>query len=360
MDFYNRLNYSLGNEDWHAEEQALRVKPNDHVVCVTASGDRPLHLLMTDCAEITSIDMNHIQNFLLELKLAAISLLDYEKYLAFLGCAPTKHRYVIFTQLKSYLSHDAVLFWEDHKKMINRGIIYQGRVERLTHFSAKILNILKYKQIKTLLSFDELEAQRNFIATRLNTFLWRKIFDISMHPNIMKIIINDPGVISYVDTSIKPGKYIFQRMLYYLNNHLAKKSPLLQLILTGRILPEAYFPYLTFEGYNKIRKDTGRLKHKTVNVIEYINNIAPNSFNCFSMSDIASYMSQENFNRLLKGIHNSARPNARFCLRKLMSNYVIPSELINNFQRDTQLEQKLENEESNFVYRFIVGEVQKE
>src|SRR4029078_5372714 len=92
MDFYNRLNYSLGNEDWHVEAQALRIVPKDRVVCVTASGDRPMHLLMTECAEIISIDMNRIQTYLLELKIAAITHLDFEKYLAFLGCTPTDHR----------------------------------------------------------------------------------------------------------------------------------------------------------------------------------------------------------------------------------------------------------------------------
>ena len=98
MDFYNRLNYSLGNEDWCVEEQALRVNPGDRVICVTASGDRPLHLLLSDCKEVCAIDMNPVQNYLLELKIAALKALDYEEYLGFLGCHDTPHRYAIFTK----------------------------------------------------------------------------------------------------------------------------------------------------------------------------------------------------------------------------------------------------------------------
>lgn len=359
MSFYNRLNYSLGNEDWSVEEQALRINPNDKVVCVTASGDRPLHLLMTECAEIISIDMNRIQNFLLELKLAALIHLDYEPYLAFLGFKETSHRYSMFKQLKSYLSNDAFQYWEQNKKMIKRGIIYQGKVERLTYYASFLFRSLKRKHIKKLFSFNDIDAQRQFIASRWDTPLWRKIFEFSLNPNVSKILINDPGIISYVDDSITPGKYLYQRKLNYLNNYLAKHSALLQLLFTGKVSPDAYFPYLTFEGYNKIRKDVGRLKHYTVDVIEYINNTDYNEFDCFSLSDIASYMSQENFTRLLKGIYQAAKPNARFCLRKLMCNHTIPENISHHFKRDKLLEQKLEKEDSNFVYRFLVGEIIK-
>ena len=170
--------------------------------------------------------------------------------------------------------------------------------------------------------------------------------------------INDPGIISYIDESINPGGYIYQRMIDYLNNHLANKSALLQLICTGKITKEAYFPYMTFEGYEKIRKNAHKLKFYTDNVIEYLN-VSPNQFDCFSMSDIASYMPQENFTQLLTGIHYAAKPNARFCLRKLMCNNSIPTHLTKHFERDFLLEKKLEKEESNFVYRFLTGTINK-
>lgn len=359
MDFYNRLNYSLGNEDWHVEEQALSVKSNNRVVCVTASGDRPLHLLMTPCAEIISIDMNPIQNFLLELKMAALYCLDYEKYLAFLGCHETSDRLNIFNSLKSHLSSEAAAFWVKNLDPVRKGIIYQGRVERLLYLVSKCLNLIKHKQIKTLLSFSDIEAQRKFIAEKWDTYLWKGIFQIFLNPKIMKLIINDPGVVSHIGRNVRPGNYIYDRMLAYLNNNLARKSALLQLILLGKVLPEAYFPYLTFEGYNKIRKNIAKLTFKTVNIIDYINRPQTEKFDCFSMSDIASYMPQESFNKLLTGIHHAANPDARFCIRKLMSNHAIPTNLERHFKRDQPLEKKLEQEESNFVYRFMVGHIDK-
>lgn len=359
MDFYKQLNYSLGNEDWYVEEQALRVTPGDRVVCVTASGDRPLHLLITNCAEIISIDMNRIQNYLLDLKLTAITKLDYEKYLAFLGCTFTPHRAAIFNQIKSHLSNDAALFWEQHKKMIHQGVIYQGLVERLTYSVARFFNLLRGKKIKTLFSFTEVEQQRDYLIKEWDTKILKKFFEFLLNPKIIKFIFKDPGLNSYVDSSINPGGYIYQRMVGYLQQNLARKSALLQLLLTGKVLPDAYFPYLTYDGYSKIRQDLGRLTYRTDNIVEFLNQYEPNQIDCFSMSDIASYMPQNTFERLLQGIYQSAKPNARFCMREFLSKRIIPTQLETQFQRDMLLEQKLESEESNFVYRFFVGEIKK-
>ncbi len=359
MDFYNRLNYSLGNEDWSVEEQALRITSGNKILCVTASGDRPLHLLLSDCESVFSIDMNPIQNYLLELKIAALSLLDYEEYLAFLGCTESAHRIGTFTKIKSHLSSKAKIYWENHKKMIMKGIIYQGRVEKLTHFGAKFIYFVRRKEINTLLSFDDPKKQREYVSLKWDTKWWRKFFDIFLNPLLMKIILNDPGVISFLDPSIKPGQYIYQRMLKYLQHYPAKKSALIQLVLTGKVLEDAYFPYLTFSGYTKIRSNIHKLTFQTGNIIEYIHQIEPNQFDCFSMSDIASYMPQHDFEKLLQGIVHSANSSARFCIRKFMSNHAVPDAISPYFDRDSQLEQHLENEESNFVYRFMVGKIKK-
>lgn len=360
MDFYKKINYSLGNEDWCVEAQALQVKPGDRAVCVTASGDRPLHLLMTDCAEVVSIDMNRSQNHLLELKIAAITALDYEKYLAFMGCQDINDRYAIFkNDVARHLSSDAKIFWEKNKKMLARGVIYQGRTERFTYFASKVLHLLRGKKIEKLLSFDDIEEQRRYVASEWDTKGLRKAFELLIHPSFSKYILRDPGLNSFVEYDNKPGLYIYHRMINCLNTHLAKKSPLFQLVFAGRLLPEAYFPYLTFDGYTKIRQNSGRVKIINGNIIEYLTKNDSNQFDCFSMSDIASYMPQVIFENLLRGIHNAAKPQARFCIREFISARSIPDELQAIYKRDNALEKKLEQEESNFVYRFIVGEIQK-
>lgn len=358
MGFYNCLNYSLGNEDWHVEAQGLRPGAHDHAVCVTASGDRSLHFLMTDCAQVTSIDMNPVQNHLLDLKLAAIKKLDFEKYLDFLGLNSTTHRQAIFNELKSELTSKETLdFWENHQGMIKKGVIYQGKTERLTHFGGKFIQLFR-PHLTDLFSFTDINEQREYLNQKWDTTIWRHLIQMLIGSKLIKFILRDPGL-TKAELAITPGEYVYSRMIHYLQENLARKSPMLQLIFTGRLLPEAYFPYLTWEGFSRIQKNPGRLKYETGNIVDFLNTHEPNQFDCFSMSDIASYMPQSAFEQLLNGIIHSAKPNARFCLREFMSLRHVPSHLKPILKRAPVLEKKLEKEESNFVYRFIAGEVDK-
>lgn len=287
-----------------------------------------------------------------------MSCLDYETYLAFLGCVASKHRTDIFKQIKPLLSKAADHFWSDHSKIIERGVIYQGRIERITHYTGKFFNLFGHKKIKALFSFDNIDEQRAYVKRHWNTFFLRKFLETMINPRFLKYIINDPGLNSFVDVK-HPGAYLYNRMMDCLHHHLAKKSPLLQLVFCGSLLPDAYFSYLTYEGYEKIRHDTTRLHYQTGNIIEYLAQEKNAGIDCFSLSDIASYMPQNVFEELLQSMYGAANPNARFCLREFMSHRYIPETLQANFIRDNELEKKLEKEETNFVYRFMVGEIIK-
>lgn len=357
MDFYQYLNFGLGNEDWKVEEQALQVNAGDRVVCVTASGDRSMHLLMTDCREVVSIDMNPIQNYLLELKLAALNHLEYEPYLAFLGCLKSPHRLSLFDQIKNQLSPQALAFWINNKKMITKGVIYQGRIERLTALTSLFFKTVSFRKVATLFSLQNLEEQKQYVSKHWDKKSLRKFFEWAINPRFLSVILNDPGLNSFIDYTSKPGTYIYERMIRYLNYHLAKDSILLQLLFTGKIQAQSYLPYLTFEGYQKIKNNTYKLQIKTDNISHYLNKSDGQAFDAFSLSDIASYMPQSAFENLLHGIFHSANSNASFCIREFMSNRQIPFSLSPHFQRDQQLEQKLEKEETNFVYRFMVGKI---
>jgi S-adenosylmethionine:diacylglycerol 3-amino-3-carboxypropyl transferase len=286
--------------------------------------------------------------------------LDYEKYLAFLGCTPCKNRDAMLHDVKPFLTAESADFWEQHKKLLKRGVIYQGRIERLTKVVARIFHLIRDKKIKTLFAFDDIEAQSQFVKNEWDTAALRKVFAVVVNPKIFQYVLNDPGLNSYVDYAEKPGVYIYERMIDYLHHHLAKKSGLLQLLFTGKLSPEAYFPYLTYEGYMAIRHTRSRINIITGNTIDFLSHkTSANQIDCFSMSDIASYMPQTAFEKLLEAIHNAAKPNARFCLREFISNRHIPTDLQPIYKRNHALEKKLEKEESNFVYRFMVGEIQK-
>ena len=354
--FFSLLRYSFGNEDWRTEEEALNIQPDDYVLCITASGDRPLNLLTRECQKIVCIDANHAQNYLLQLKAAAMRILEYREYLAFLGAIPGQGRQQTLQLLLPYMDQPAAEFWIRHQKMIAKGILYQGTVERLTNVVAKLFTLARRKKVRRLFAMNNLEEQKKFVRDEWDNYFWRKLFNLLLNPLISRFVIKDPGLTN-VGLDIKPGTYICERIHASLERELAKKNPLLSLLLRGQVSPDAFSPYLIEEGTQTIKTRLSALEIRTIDLLEYLDSLSEPTFDVFSLSDVSSYLSYPDFIRLLKNMIKTAKPGARFCLRQFLSSYEIPENLQEFFVRDKTLEERLERQDNCFVYRFLVGTI---
>jgi S-adenosylmethionine-diacylglycerol 3-amino-3-carboxypropyl transferase len=359
VSFYSKLRYSFGNEDWDTEHKALQIQPHDQVLCVTASGDRPLNLLTKELKEITAVDANPLQNALFDLKRVSLVKLTYPDYMAFLGVSPSQNRLQTYSQLQKDLDPMTSCLWELLPKKIDRGVLYEGSVEKLLKRVSAWFHFFQGRKIETLFAYDDLEQQQQFISTRWHTPLWKKAFQIALHPALARTLIRDPGLYEFVDPTIDAGAQLYERFQNYLKRNLAKESILLSLIFNGRVDPRYFPPYLTEEGVSKIKKQVDKASFHTDDLVSYTEKAKPESFDCFSISDVASYLSKEQFASLMEGIYRCAKPNARFCLRQLLSNHQIPTHLAPYFQRNTPLEQQLQQEDRCFLYSFMVGTIKK-
>lgn len=354
--FFSRLSYSFGNEDWKVERKALKVKPSDRIVCITASGDRPLHLLLDECAEVVSVDLNPLQNHLLNLKQHAMQHFDADEYVSFLGGWQDNERLAKFQLLQPKLEAQSRHFWAANPKMIARGVLYQGAVELLCQKVAMAMKVLRRRKVRKLFDHDDIEEQRHFLDNHWDTSLWRFIVRGIINSPWLHSFLKDPGL-SNKGGTIRQGEYIYNRLHGSLRRLLARDNPFLSLIFRGYVTPETFPPYLTKTGIETIRRQLHKLRCHNANMIEFLEQSPPASFDCFSMSDIASYMPAKDFERLLRAISVAARPGARFSIRQFMSERHIPEDLQKVFQRDSQLEHELEEEEYCFVYRFMAGTI---
>lgn len=357
--FFSRLSYSFGNEDWRVERKALNIQPQDTVVCITASGDRPLHLLLDPCRELIAVDLNPIQNSLSRLKAIAMYLFNHTEYLSFLGAKEDGERKQKMAMLSKLLTPADREFWGKHLHLIEKGILYQGAIERLCAKIALILKTVRGKRIKELFAFDDIEKQKQFIDETWNRSLWKKAFCFIINSPLFRILTRDPGFFDNVDSSIKPGSYIYDRFHASLQTLLAKNNPFISLIFRGYVEECAFPPYLTKEGTDLIKPRLRLLRWETANMIDFLEKSEPNSFDCFSLSDIASYMDAQSFRRLIHAVFRSAKPAARFSIRQFMSEQVIPSEMSAYFQRNLTLEKELEKEDCCCIYRLMVGTINK-
>ena len=360
-NFFSDLRYSVGNEDWAAEASALRLRPEDTVLCITASGDRPLHVMLSGCEKVIAVDANASQNFLLELKLSAIQQFDYHTYLGFLGIEEIEpgQRWQLFSALKPHLSVAAQRYWQQRRAKICKGVIYQGATERATRKLSRIMQIFRRKKLKKLFSFDDIHQQREFLLREWNTPLWRHSLKLALHPRISRLFIKDLGLNSKLDRAFHPGAYIYERLTRAFERDLAKSNMIGSLLFLGELPKEALPPYLTEAGFTAIKASSTEVTSVTDDVISYLQTCPDNSIDAFSMSDIASYMDQDSFAKLCHEIVRTATPDARFSLREFMSSRQVPEQLLPHIQRDADLELECEGRERNFVYRFMAGNIHK-
>ena len=357
--FSSRLSYSFGNEDWRTEQKALQVQPDSHILCITASGSRPLHLLLDNPKKIVSVDANPVQNHLLKLKLAALRYLDAASCLAFLGVTECTRREKTLETLSDNLEDETADYWEEYKSMIRPGIIYQGSAERWACKGSWFLRLVRNREIKRLYEMKTLAEQRAFLATEWNHTFWRKGFRYAVNRPLSKLIFKDPDMYANTAKDFQPGFYLYDRLMACLDKQLARENPLVSLMLRGAINKEGLPPYLTEAGIEAMRPRLDRIQTHTAHVITYLESVPEKSFDRFSLSDIASYMDQPDFLRLLKALFKAAKPDARFCMRQFMSRYKIPEGLKPYFQTEPELEKHLEEYDGAFVYHLTVGKIIK-
>ncbi len=357
--FYSQLSYSVGNEDWLTEQKALKIGPSDHVFSITASGDRPLNLLMSNCKRVVSVDANPMQTALCELKKAALASLEYDEYLEFLGLSPTNDRMKLLQKLENRMPKAAKRLWQIHSDKIEKGIFYQGNLEKKLQIVAKITHMLASKVIDGLYELESLEEQRTFVEKNWKGAKWQRAFEMVLNPFVRKFLLKDPGLYAYVNIPISPPLYLYKRMESSLHRFPVKENILFSLLFQGRLYEEAFSPHLTKLGAHEIAKRVDRLHCHTADAVAYLEQAEPASFDCFSLSDIASYMTKESFERLSRAIFNCAKDGARFCIREFMSSQRFPEDLAPYFVRDAVLEKELEAEDRCFVYRFMTGTIRK-
>lgn len=359
-NFYGKLSYSIGNEDWKTEQAALQIKPSDRIICVTASGDRPLNLLTSECNEIVAIDANPIQNHLLELKMEALKVFNFQEYLQFLGIESHHNRIDLFNKVAQNLSAQCRQFWLMRNKSIKKGIIYEGTIEKLCKFLSQMVHMLRgSSKVKKLFEFDCIEKQKAFLESDWKTKGWQKALEICLNPWLTRTFVGDPGLYLSIGKNITPGRYVYDRMNAFLEKNLAKESLLLSLILNGKPMKEAFSPYLTETGAKQIVPRLDRLKTETAHLVDYLEAAPDQSFDCFSLSDVASYLTYPDFVRLVKAVVRTGRPGARFCMRQFLSTHEIPLHLRRYLVRDQKREDELQRDENCFIYRFMVGHVKK-
>lgn len=346
-----RINYSQCWEDPQVLAEALSIRPDDCVLSITSGGDNTLALLLNSPQKIVSIDLNRVQNYLLELKIAAAKGLDYQEYLAFLGVRESRDRVVLFKKIFNNLSPATKAWWSNHLQLIQRGVVHCGRFERFTAWFAQYLLPLIHskKTISRLLSCDTVDEQKALYRDVWDSRRWRFFFGMASNRLMLKRYARQRGMFTYAEGGTVADVYR-KRLERHLTSVPVQENFFLRYSLTGQY-GDALPPYLEEKSYMGLRNvPDSALTISTSDLLRYLQSAPTDTFSKFNLSDIFEALSPSDNNALWEAIIRTAKNGAVVAYWNNLVERSYPAHMSSNIHTNDEKVARLRAKDRVFFY----------
>jgi S-adenosylmethionine-diacylglycerol 3-amino-3-carboxypropyl transferase len=306
---FNFIRYANVWEDPRVLLKAIYTKPGSRYLSVASAGDNVFALLTLDPESIVAVDVSPVQLFLLEFKMAAISELDREEVLGFLGFSSCANRLDLFQKMKHRMSVEAREYFEQNASVwSSKGIVHEGKFEKyFLYFSKYILPLIhSRKTIQRLLSIKSLSEQQEFFKTTWNSWRWRTLFKVFFSKWVMGRLGRDPEFLKHVQVPV--SEFILAQSERQLTSLNAQTNPFLRYNLTGSFGEMLPF-YLQEEHFEVIKNGLARIVLHRGFAQDAIEEYG--QFDGMNLSNIFEYMPQELFQetaqKLISGLSESGK-----------------------------------------------------
>lgn len=354
---HERIHYSQCWEDPDTLVKALRITPDDEVLSITSGGDNTLALALENPRGITAVDVNPAQNYLLELKVAALRVLSYRSWLEFLGIYPSARRAQVFLTLKPHLSCAARTWWERRAPLIDRGIVHAGKFERYLTVFRRLLPLVHSRERRNeLLSLSTLADQERFYREKWNTFAWRFVFALLFNRTLLKLFGRGPKSFTYATSNDIAAQY-FKRAERALTEIPIARNYFIAFILTGSYPSREHVPpYLKEETFERLRRAVGTIRFVNSGLREFLTTQHDNSFSKFNLSDVFETMSGDETHRVFRELVRVGRDGSVVAYWNNLVRRHAPDALDGAVSHETEMAMALHRDDRGFFYDRLVIE----
>lgn len=346
---FSLIKYSQCWEDTNLVLNTLDIKPGDICLSIAAAGDNSLSLLTRSPKKVIAIDLNPCQLALLQLKVKAIKELDYDQFVTLFGYDQNiESRIGLYLKIEQKLDSKTREFWSQNLSLINSGIADCGQLEYYFRlFRKRVLPLIHSRSLtRKLFTKRSKQKRADFFFNRWNTRSWRLFSKIFFSRYTLEKFGRDQAFFDYAKTSL--SSQIASRLKDALVNQDPAKNPYLHWILLGRydfennIVPH----WLEPQNFQCIKANIDRLEIEQNSLESYLSNYKGQAIDCFNLSDIFEYMSEDNFYTCLALIESKASDGARLAYFNM---------LVDRIARTNQLEEcSIKKSNQTFFYsRFI-------
>jgi S-adenosylmethionine-diacylglycerol 3-amino-3-carboxypropyl transferase len=335
-------------EDPACDRLALHPNPGDTVFAITSGADNVLEFLLTDPAQVITVDLNPAQTYLLDLKLAAIKALSHAELLVLLGVRPPDGARGLYARLREGLDPGSREYWDTHLDWLDHGLLTCGGFERYFALLRGALRwIVGRRRMERLFTLEP-EQQRRYYETEWNGLRWRAFIRVGCSKTLLGNRL-DPSWFVHAHGVPSFGAHFESLAAHAIGTIPARSNYFLAQILLGRYLDETQVPeYLRSENFATIKSRCDRLTPLTADVGEALAALPDHSVDCFALSNVFEYSPADLFERCKLQLRRVARPGARVVLRNLLA----PRRLGDDpaFVVDEELSERLRLADRGFIY----------
>ena len=332
------LVYNTCWEDPRLDRVALELTPDDEVMVITSAGCNALDYALLGPRRVHAVDMNPRQNALLELKLAGIKQLDYDRFFQLFGQGRlTDYQTTYFTKLRPALSLSAREYWDKHinffagsgwkKSFYFHGT--SGTVARLVNFY--IDRVAKVREgINQILAAETVDEQKRIYDAWLGKAFWNRFIrwavgrDTALSflgvPRPQRVHLEqnyDGGITQFIEDCIES---VFTKLPL-------KDNYFWRVYLTGQYSPDCCPEYLKPDNFAKLKGGlVDNVRVYTASILDFLKQ-HDGTISRYVLLDHMDWLSSVRYPILeeeWQWILNRAAPDARLLWRSggLQTDYV--------------------------------------
>lgn len=346
--------FGLSQEDERTERAGLALREGDRVFAITSGGEMPLGLLAAGAAEVTAVEIAPAQTRLARLKLVAALALPQPDAAGVIGYTRCADRRRHWATVRQGLPADDVAFWEAHPDAIDGGVIWAGRFERYVARLVCLLRPVMGRALRGLFDQPDLATQAAWFDDHIGTPLLRTVLRVAFSPRVYRGRGVDRASLAHRTASDDLGARFFQHLRAVCTRTPARDNPLLQLVLLGEVLDPGLVPdWLRPEGLARLRTHADQLRFVDADATAWLEQAPVGSFDAFQLSNLADWLDEDAWARLLRAVVRAAAPGARVVWRCMHADRPVPADLLDRLIPDRALGERL-RETDRFPFYTIV------
>lgn len=318
----NFLIYAMCWEDEQVDRSLLGFDTSSNILMITSAGCNALSYLLDEPNLIHSVDINHRQNALLDLKLKMIKYTDQSSFYNFFWYGKSKNYLEIYDSIKSTLAPESRYFWNTHIhyfKANGKGLIFYGG----SGVFARFLNlVIKRKRLRTSIlelatetDLTNREIQFKQIEKKLWSGLEKKLWSSSVFLSLAGIPIEQQNAIGDIHLFCRKSlKQIFVDQGAVNNPYWGRYLCLPALTPDDN---SVYHP----SNFLTLKRNADKITFQTISIIHHLENTFQN-YNHFVLLDHMDWLVKNNkhqLNRLWELIIDRSESNSKILFRTAFS-----------------------------------------